>query len=285
MSEGINKYDALFEDNKNKGEELPKPEQAVEKTPKSEEEIAKEKEEKIQKQEERAKADGEKIDEIKDKLEKAYDGDVQKQPEGVEVNEEEVSKIAGLFSYKINHVSELYNNTAENYSFDNELDDAFNKAKESPVVMSAVEKTVTEVLGDKVRLIPMMGGGAGAKAIIEKLHTLMPEVVENAVAKGLQEMTTYENKDISAFSQDVMKTKDALGISNEYTISLLNKGLELLIAKLKKVQEENTIALQSEKISENEKTRIQGQMNSIDSYVEQQKQRTVEITKEISSKN
>jgi hypothetical protein len=285
-----NKYDALFEDNKNKGEEIKQPEQAVEKTPKSEEEVAKEQEAREAKKENNAKQAEVRIGEIKDNLEKAYNGESQNEnttekSEGAEVSEEEISKIAGLFSYKINHVSELYNNKAENYVFDNELEDAFKKAKESPAVMSAVEETVTGVLGDKVRLIPMMGGGAGAKAIVEKLHTLMPEVVENAVAKGLQEMTTYENKDISAFSQDVMKTKDALGISNEYTISLLNKGLELLIAKLKKVQEQNTIALASEKNSESEKARIQEQMKSIDSYIEQQKQRTTEITKKISSEN
>ncbi|MBP9715402.1 MAG: hypothetical protein KBD52_02865 [Candidatus Pacebacteria bacterium] len=278
-----NKYDALFEDNKDKGEKLPQPEQAVEKTSKSEEEVAKEQEAREAKKENNAKQTEVRIGEIKDNLEKAYEGDTQKQPEGVEISEEEISKITGLFSYKINHMSELYDNVAENYTFDKELDDAFNKAKESPVVMSAVEKTVTEVLGDKVRLIPMMGGGAGAKAIIEKLHTLMPEVVENAVAKGLQEMTTYENKDIPAFSQDVMKTKDALSISNEYTAHLLNKGLELLIANLKKVQEQNTVTLANEKISETEKIRIQEQMKSIDSYIEQQKQRTTEITKEISS--
>ncbi len=201
----------------------------------------------------------------------------------IEENKNEVKKeVAEVKSEK--DIQEILDSIDQpgTYGFNQEkLEQAFELAKQSPELKKALESRVESSLSEEVRLTPMMQGKNPTKLIENYSKLVSKDVIENAIANGLEGMTTYSGKTINSLSESIIDTKNTIGLSKEDTVRLLNKGLDSLVTKINKLQDERAKDLANEKTPDWKKESLKEEMKSAESFINQQKQRALEICKSL----
>lgn len=159
------------------------------------------------------------------------------------------------------------------------LAQAFEIAKELPELKKALENKVESNLSEEIRLTPMMQGKNPTELIKNYSKIVSKDVIESAIANGLQGMTTYSGKTIENLSGSVIDLKDTIGLSTEDTVRLLNQGLDSLTSKVNKLQEQRAKDLENSATPDWKKENITEEMKSAEAFINQQKQRASEICK------